>query len=996
MRGIVRHRAPTGRCAKSRARHARGAAPGSPLDGRRARGKIDADGDDRGQVSARDRDGMNEVDPDDLDTRITTPISTPETRTVERAAWTGQRVGRYHVLERLGAGGMGEVYLAYDPELDRRVALKLLRRDRQTTQSAQDRLVREAQALAKLSHPNVVAVHDVGTMPLRADEPPTVYVAMEYVEGQTLRQWLATQTDWRTIARTYHAAGLGLAAAHKVGIVHRDFKPTNVIVGDDGRVRVLDFGLARRLHEGPLLSDDLDSGDRAPDMLSSHSLSGGSLELSLTQTGIVLGTPAYMAPEQFRGTEVDARGDQFAFCVALYEALFGIRPFGGREPGKILRAIRRQELREPKKHARIPKRLRHAIRKGLSLSPSARHPDLGPILAALESAVRPVSRAVVGVGALGIAAAGLAWWAGTTDAAAEGSRAKPDPCQGARDRLTGVWDQPRRAELYASFRATGLSYAEDAADKVSAQLDDWAGEWTASRTDACVATRVRGDRSAELMDLSMACLDDRLANLDALVDALSAADAQVVENAVQSAWGLPALAPCADATYLRAAVRPPDDPAVASTVEQLRTDLAAVRATVTTGKYGEGADAAVELVARTRPVGYEPLRAEVALMAGQALERAGRLAEVREYLEESLYAAERIGYGRVEAEALIGLAGFIGYQSADLENGQRFAEHARAVIERIDNPPRFTAALEVALANMLLRGGKAAEAVQHYDKALAIPISDATMLRHNFAAAVNVGTAHAVLGDDRAALAALEIAASRTLAELGPRHPTYGTAVMNIGATHWRMGELERATEVLAQAKTILEGALGEDHPQLARVLHNQGAVFFDQGKLEQALQAYDAALRIKRKLHEVPHPTVALTAANKGDPLLKLGRYEEADASLREAIEQWEASVGPEHPDIALALTTLGRVRLAQKRPSEAVELLERASKLRAPGASDRDLWEQDLALAQALHDSGGDRARALELARRAQAHGAKVPSASEEDRRQAAALIEALGGAP
>ena len=964
---------------------------GSPLDGGPAQGKINADGETTGGARARDRDWMNDDNHDDLDTRITTPISSPETRTIERPAWTGQRVGRYHVLERLGSGGMGEVYLASDPELDRRVALKVLRRDRETTQSAQDRLVREAQALAKLSHPNVVAVHDVGTV-----EPPTVYVAMEYVEGQTLKKWIAEQTDWRTIVRCYHAAGMGLAAAHKVGIVHRDFKPTNVIVGDDGRVRVLDFGLARRLADSSLLAEDFDSGDRPPDLLSSGSLSDASLGLSLTQTGVVLGTPAYMPPEQFGGTEVDARGDQFSFCVALYEGLFGIRPFGGREPGKILRAIRRQELREPKKHVRIPKRLRNAIRKGLSLSPNARHPDLGPILAALEAAVRPVSRAVVGVGALGVAAAGLAWWAGTTDAAGEGGRAAADPCQGAQERLTGVWDQPRRSALYASFRETKLAYAEDAADKVSAQLDTWTGDWTAARTEACVATRVRSDRSAELMDLSMACLDDRLANLDALVDALSEADAQVVENAVQSVWGLPAVAPCADASFLRAAVRPPEDPDVASTVERLRGDLAAVRATVTTGKYVEGADAAVELVARTRPVGYEPLRAEVALMTGQALERAGRLAEVREYLEESLYAAERIGYGRVEAEALIGLAGFVGYQSADLENGMRYVEHARAVVDRIDNPPRFVAALEVVSANMPLRGGKAAEAVQHYENALAMPTSDATMLRHNFAAGVNIGTAHAILGDDKAALAAMEIAASRTLAELGPRHPTYGTAVMNIGATHWHMGDLERASEVLAKAKKILEEALGHDHPQVARVLHNQGAVLYDQGKLEEALKAYDEALKIKRKLHEAPHPTVALTAANKGDALLQLGRYEQADASLREAIEQWEASVGPEHPDLALALTTLGRVRIAQKRPKDAVQLLERASKLRAPGASDRDLWEQDLALAQALHDAGTDHDRALKLARQAQSHVAKVPSASEEDRRTVAALIKALGGAP
>jgi tetratricopeptide (TPR) repeat protein/tRNA A-37 threonylcarbamoyl transferase component Bud32 len=930
--------------------------------------------------------------PDDVDTRRTTPVSEPTTPRDDMPAWTGRELGRYLVLEPLGSGGMGEVYLAYDPKLDRRVALKVLRRDRNATPEAQDRLLREAQALARLSHPNVVAVHDVGTVEIGEIRTPAVYVAMEYVEGKTLRDWSAEHDHWRTIARMFHAAGLGLAAAHAVGIVHRDFKPTNVIVGGEGRPRVLDFGLARRLDQLPLLAaeDFDDSLERSSDGGESQiALHRSTVDPSLTETGVVLGTPAYMAPEQFRGTDIDARGDQFSFCVALYEGLWGTRPFGGRDPAKIIRAIRRQSFRVPKQHGGIPARLRAAVRKGLAFDPADRHADMASLLAEIDAVLRPLPRAAIAVGGVGLAVAAGAWWLAATPAAATAT----DPCAGVGEPLTRVWDDARRERIRQALADTELSYAADVSDKTLIQLDHWAEEWTQARTEACEATRVRGDQSAEMMDLRVACLDDRLGNLDALARELSKADREVVENAVQGAWGLPPVAPCADAKYLRAAVRPPDDPAVAATVATLRGELAAVRATVAIGKYAEGADGVVDLLSRTREVPYEPLHAEVALMAGQALERAGRLDEVRAHLEEALYAAERTGYGSVEAEALIGLTGYVGYQAADLANGMRYAEHARAVLDRIQRPEHLVAGLEVSTANSLLRGGKITEAIPHYETALAIPITSASLLRHNLAAAVNVGTAHAMAGDDRASLAALQIAAARTLAELGPRHPTYGTALMNLGATHWRLGELEIASERLAEAADIFEQGLGPDHPQLARVLHNQGAVLRDQGRLDDALVMYDRALVIKKKLHGKAHPTIALTASNKGDVLLEQGRYDLAEACLLEAIEAWESSVGPDHPDLANALSTLGRVRIEQHRPLEAIELLERAAKLRGDNAGHRDLWEQKLALARALTIATLDPDRARRLASEAKAHLEQNPAATARERAEVQAFVEQLG---
>src|SRR5690349_17448959 len=196
----------------------------------------------------------------------------------------GDTVGRFVVLQRLGEGGMGVVYTAYDPELDRKVAIKLLK----SAEEGHARLLREAQAMARLQHPNVIAVHDVGTLPGNR-----VFVAMELVAGATLRGWLkAAPRAWREVIAIMRQAGVGLAAAHDAGLVHRDFKPDNVLVGDDGRVRVMDFGLARL-------------GAADPE-LSSGSHDTGPLSTPLTMAGTVVGTPAYMAPELFKGTSAEA------------------------------------------------------------------------------------------------------------------------------------------------------------------------------------------------------------------------------------------------------------------------------------------------------------------------------------------------------------------------------------------------------------------------------------------------------------------------------------------------------------------------------------------------------------------------------------------------------------------------------------------------------------------------------------------------------------------
>ncbi|MEM9459954.1 MAG: serine/threonine-protein kinase, partial [Myxococcota bacterium] len=235
---------------------------------------------------------------------------------------TGTQVGPYVVIDTLGQGGMGRVYRAFDAKLSRQVALKVLRRDLESQE--QTRLVREARVMAQLSHPNVVQVYEVG------EHRGQTFVVMELVQGQTLRTWQRqpSRPSWRSCVRVYRQAGAGLAAAHEQELVHRDFKPSNVVIDDKGRARVLDFGLARTA------ADPSTDGQRNKNKITSSdsSRTTGRVAERLTQTGVVVGTLAYMPPEQMLGDPVDARGDQFSFCVSLYEALYGVRPFEGTTP----------------------------------------------------------------------------------------------------------------------------------------------------------------------------------------------------------------------------------------------------------------------------------------------------------------------------------------------------------------------------------------------------------------------------------------------------------------------------------------------------------------------------------------------------------------------------------------------------------------------------------------------------------------------------------------
>jgi formylglycine-generating enzyme required for sulfatase activity/tRNA A-37 threonylcarbamoyl transferase component Bud32 len=287
---------------------------------------------------------------------------------------TGERLGRYLIIERVGNGAMGVVYGAYDPELDRKIALKLLKgREVGQEDAARARLLREAKAMARLAHPNVIAVHDVGIF------DGQVFLAMEFLGGGTLKSWLAAgPRHWREVLDVFVAAGRGLAAAHAAGLVHRDFKPENVLLDREGRPRVVDFGLAREA-----AASQHGSGDGSVAVTATEETSGNHLE-TLTRTGAIMGTPAYMAPEQIAGDATDERTDQFSFCVALYEALYGGRPFRGESLLRLLHRVTEGELEPTPEDREVPTWIRRALLRGLKADPAQRWPSMAPLIAALQ------------------------------------------------------------------------------------------------------------------------------------------------------------------------------------------------------------------------------------------------------------------------------------------------------------------------------------------------------------------------------------------------------------------------------------------------------------------------------------------------------------------------------------------------------------------------------------------------------------------------------------
>ncbi|ATB41217.1 hypothetical protein CYFUS_006682 [Cystobacter fuscus] len=812
--------------------------------------------------------------------------------------------GRYTVLQPLGEGGMSLVLAAYDAQLDRRVALKLLRARTEPEDDARSelRMVREAQAMARLNHPNVVAVYDSGRL-----EDDSFFIAMEYVEGQTLRQWMQEQPrPWREVLDSFLAAGHGLAAAHEAGLIHRDFKPDNVLVGRDGRVRVTDFGVARTqtLVEAPPPS----------------TARPGAWDAELTLAGYVVGTPRFLAPEILRGAPADARGDVYSFCMALYEALCDQPVFVGDTDVERTRARFEGRINPPPAH--LPAWVMRSVLQGLSVDPQQRPASMSTLLKALsdDPDVRRrerLSRLVRVSAGLGLAALAAGGWMQQRDEGPE--------CAHLERELAGVWDDSVRQRVRRALEGTNLDYAPATADRVFQTLEGYTRTWTRMRTEACEEARDQAGEPRSLAVLKEYCLERAHGRLRALTGLLGrGSDAELLPRAVEAAQGLPPLEYCADARVLTAAVPPPENPQVRARAESLQNEVDKLEAFYESGKYAEGIAFGEALLPRVTEVPYLPLRARAQYQLAQNLEGAGEFKRAEARVREAIPLAAEGRDDALHARAWGLLTLLVGDRQGRYQEAEGLALITSAVASRTEDALARAEALN-ALGTLWMSDGHYDEAQSCFERALALW----QQVR-------------------------------------GPRHPYIAGFHSNLGTALLQRGAYAEALKHIEGAQALWEDVLGPEHPYLVHALISRGMVLWKLERPEEALIPLERALALIDKQLGPEHPFRTAPLTLLGSVLADLGRYPEAEERQQQALALKEKLLGAEHPSIADSLLGLGHLRRIQGRAAEASPLLERA----LTRAQESTRAEVQFELAQTLWSLGTAPTRARELATEAHAY--------------------------
>ena len=871
----------------------------------------------------------------------------------------GDRLGRYQLLDELGHGGMGAVYRAYDPELDRIVAIKLVLVGGDRPR-AQARLLREAQAIARLSHANVVQVFDVG----RDEDGGDVFIAMEFVNGPTLKQWLRTKPARTEILRVFADAAEGLAAAHDEGLVHRDFKPDNVLIAPDGRAKVLDFGLAKAPDDGtheassssrvdeappaghrpeplpyePTLNDASDAEDvpspnetfgsgtyeldpeEAADFSGSSNASNsyGSAARSLsrserrplpelTRVGSRVGTPAYMPPEQMGSSPVDGRADQFSFGVALYEALAGHLPFAGSTPESYALSVVEGRVRElPRGLAReLSPDLVRAILRMLRPDPNERFANLEPVLAVLRDDPQRRRRRRMALAA-GVAAVAVLTVV-AFQSGAQRSRAV-DPCADAGAPIEVYWDAQRRDDIRAALAALPRSFAAELAPKVATRMDDAATRWRDAAVASCHAETTHaagGDDSAviEALDdwsgLRRLCLDRARTEHKNLADSLATPTPEALEHALDVLAELEReVDACADPAHLRRLASSGVAELDDATIRQ-ESILREVEAAQSLASYDQSA----EYLATIPSPGPE-WTADMRLRWGiaQANQRlfAGEPLAARHVLED---ARDRSLGASAPVAAVQWQRSYasILHQRGEIEEMARATELAYALaLERFGPDDRLTLTCAAELGVVPYQRGD-------YDAALEAFTEAETRARRHLPA-------------DDELLVELERELGSTLAHLG----RYDEG----------LARLRHAAETRARRE-------GEAHPKSTDTLHALAVAQLQAGRLGDAEASFERVLELMRRDASTLSPLdEAGVVANLAATGLQLDRAEphpdrlgRIETQLRGALEKLESTVHVDDADgesgaqeIAPIRALLGTCLDRQGRHAEAAAELRRA----------------------------------------------------------------------
>lgn len=800
----------------------------------------------------------------------------------------GTRVDRYIVTELLGRGAMGAVYAAHDPKLGRRIALKVLEKlapaasaelATEDSTEAERSLLREAQALAQVRHPNVIHVYDAGTFEGR------IFLTMELIEGETLRSWMekGAERPWRATVEMLLQAGRGLAAVHDAGLVHRDFKPANVLIGTDGVARVVDFGLARV--------------DPTVELEQTALSTGGS------QT-VGAGTPAYLAPERFVGEPASVRSDLYSFCVALFEALAGVRPFAGlaslsADPGQAMSKL----------PASVPAWLGSILGRGLATQPEDRPASMDALIEGLEvqlraDASRTRRRALLRQVAVGAAVVGLGLGSILAFEAVDRSD-KLATCDKGGKVIEAQWPE-RSSAVRDGITGKGLSYAETTAELIEPRLEAWASRWREASTGACIEATLEETMTRPRYERATRCLEVQRAQLEQVLELLAAGEPGAIQNAVGLVTSLPPPDDCTDPDRLRRAAWPAPDQWDATLALQKR--LAAAGPLQLAGQHERGMGEAEEIVEEARVLGWEPLVAAALLRQARARREAGDYDAAREDFEAAYFTATRAEADLIAIDAATELASLVGDRLAKPEAGRTWIEQADALLSRGPADPRRQAAVLTGRGDVYRANGQWAEAREDYEAALAV---DEALLGpdHPDVAASLDGVANILNSMDDFAEASRLHERARSIRErtLGGDHPDVGLSLNNIAKDNIGMGRYEEAQALLLRALEILEAALGPDHVSVSHTLINLGEAHEFGGDLDAAQAAYERAVAIAEATRGVEDWRLVSSLSSLGFVHRARGELDQYKALIERALVIAEASYGPEHPELAGALMNLG-----------------------------------------------------------------------------------------
>jgi tetratricopeptide (TPR) repeat protein/predicted Ser/Thr protein kinase len=888
-------------------------------------------------------------------------------------------VGRYVLLECVGEGGMGVVHRAYDPALDRRVAVKLLHVSSRHDARRAMRLQREARAVAQISHPNVVSVHDVSTA---GDD---VFIAMEFIDGPTLGTWLEKPRSLDEILAVFEQAAEGLSAAHEQGVVHRDFKPDNIFVAG-GRVVVADFGLARTSSDG-----DTPDVDERP----------ASWDVALTRPGAVAGTPGYMAPEQLRGAPASARADQFAFCVVLWEALYGAPPFPYGDRHEELRAIERGPSVPAQPRHRVPRWLDRVLRQGVSFDPERRFVSLRALLGALREGRRRRRQLVLASAALTAALLVGSGFALVHD--------RVELCPRADGQLRGIWDDRMSATVAQSLSRAGAPLAVESAAIVRSRLDGYAQAWLAAQQDACAATNIRHEQSGAALDLRMNCLRRRRLELGAFVAQLAGVSSLAdTQRAVTALEELVPVASCADAAALASGYPPITDPAVRRSADKLERELAAARATFALGRYEPARQRLEQSLPAVRQLGYAPLLVDFLVERGRVLRELADFKAMRPALEEAALLAGRAGRDDALVTAQSGLVYLKGLGEDQAAQALDMLPLIRPVAERLPegSQERFELGITEARVGLLLANGdQGLSAIERVVRALpaaelgrravalqlearilqtlgrldaALPVAEeavATTRRAFGSQHPNVGIAMTQLGDalleagkKEAACSRLEEAIAILRLTQGDSHRSIARAKYILAGALSRMGGHERALTLLAEARDAYVHELGEQSTAVRSMEQQRGNVLLLMGRPHEALEVYEDVLaRLLSATNPASDSDRALLLSSLGEAALLDGQRERARRECAAALAIHRSAPSGSHAQRHYALDCLGRAQLALGHARLAIPLLRQASSERALVCTPLECAVTRYFLGQALWQSGSDRQEAVSLVQEA-----------------------------